>query len=78
MIKLGGIHSEKEAVNFLLDKVGDPYITSYVNHVSISSHPNARKAPHYIVPDIHARNFSVGRQTLNDSGSTSSAEAFLR
>jgi hypothetical protein len=62
-------------VNFLLDKVGDPYITSYVNHVS--SAPNSRKAPHSIVPDIHARNFPVGRQTINDSGSTSTAEAFF-
>ena len=72
MMNLGGIQSEKEAVNFLLDKVGDPHITSYVNH-----HPNSRKAPHFIVPDIHARNFPAGKETINDSGATSTAEAFF-
>ena len=29
IMKLGGVYSEKEAVNFLLDKVGDPHITAY-------------------------------------------------
>ena len=43
MMKVGGIHSEKEAVNFLIDKIGDPHITAYVNHVS--SHPNAERHP---------------------------------
>ena len=38
-MKLGGIHLVLEVVNFLIDKVGKPYITSYVNHVS--NHPNA-------------------------------------
>ena len=42
MMKLGGVFSEKEAVNFTLDKVGDPYITAYVNNVS--SYQNARKS----------------------------------
>jgi hypothetical protein len=32
MMKLAGISAEKEAVNFLLDKVGNPYITRYINH----------------------------------------------
>ena len=59
MMKLGGIQSEKEAVNFLLGKVGEPHITSYVNHVSREA--NARAAPHAIVPDMHAHNFPVGR-----------------
>ena len=75
MMKVGGIHSEKEAVNFLIDKIGDPHITAYVNHVS--SHPNARKAPHAIVPDVHAWNYPTGRQRVNDSGATSSAEAIF-
>ncbi len=39
MMKLGGKHSTAEAVNFLVDKIGHPCITSYVNHAS--SHPNA-------------------------------------
>ena len=77
MMKLGGgIRSEKEALNFLLDKVGESHVTSYVKHVP--SHQNIRKAPHSIVPDIHARNFPAGtKQTINDSGATSIAEAFF-
>ena len=59
MVKLGGIQSEKEAVNFLLGKVGKLHITSYVNHVSRKV--NARLALHSIVPDIHAHNFPVRR-----------------
>lgn len=75
MMKLGGIFSEKEAVNFILDKVSDPFITRYVNHVS--SAPNSRRAQHAIVPDLHARNFPAGRQRVNDSGATSTAEAIF-
>ena len=74
MMKLGGIHSQKEDVNFLLDNIGEPHITSYVNHVS--AHPNARKAPHAIVPDIHAFNYPTGKQRVNASGATLSVEAF--
>jgi hypothetical protein len=76
MMTLGGIHSAAEVVNFLVDKIGHPYITSYVNHVR--SHPTAQKAPHAIVPDIHAFNFPTGGQQVNDSGATSAAEAFFK
>ena len=31
----------------------------------------------YVVPDIHATNFPVGRQTINDSGAVSAAEAIF-
>ena len=76
MMNFGGISSEKEAANFLLlDKIGEPYITRYVNHVS--GYPNARRAPYSIVPDIHAHNFPTGRQSVNDSGATSSGEAIF-
>jgi hypothetical protein len=71
-MELGGIQSTAEAVNFLVDKKGHPYITSYVNHVS--SHPNAQ-APHASVPDIHAFNFPTGGQQVNYSRATSAAEA---
>ncbi len=74
-MKLGGIHSAAEAVNFLVNKIGHPCITSYANHVS--SLPNAQKAPHATVPDIHALNFPTGGQQVNDSGATSAAEAFF-
>ncbi len=75
-MKLGGMHSAAEAVNFLVNKIGQPYIMSYVNHVS--SHPNAQKAPHAVVPDIHAFNFPTGGQRVDESGATSAAEAFFK
>ncbi len=58
-MKLGGIHSVLELVNFLIDKVGKPYITSYVNHVS--NHPNAWEASYAydIMPDIEAFNTNL-------------------
>jgi hypothetical protein len=33
-----------------------------------------RKAPHAIVPDIHAFNFLTGGKQINDRGATSAAE----
>ena len=72
MMELGGIHSEKESVNFLLDKVRDPYMTFYMNHIARQTH--ARRATHDIVPDIHAWNFPSGRQMSNDIGIISVAE----
>jgi hypothetical protein len=59
----------------LINKIGHPFITSYVNHVS--SHPNAQKTPHAIVPDINAFNFPKGGQQVDDSGAVSAAEAFF-
>ena len=47
MLKLGGIHLKKKAVNFLLGKVGDPHIASHVNHVA--GQTNARRATHAVV-----------------------------
>lgn len=75
MVKLGDIHSEKDAVNFILDKVWEPYITNYMNRVS--RHSNARKTPHYVVPDLRAWNFPTGKQRVNDSDTTMTAEAFF-
>ena len=74
-MKLGGISSQKEAVNFFFDKVGEPHITSYINHLSYR--PNIFNAPHVIIPDIHAHNFPGGKQCVNDSGATTAAEAFF-
>ena len=67
IMKLGGIPSKKEAVNFLLGKVGDPHITLYVNHVSRQN--GNRRSQHAIIHGIHVTNFPVGRQRINDSGS---------
>ena len=66
---------EKEAVNFILNKVSDPFITRYVNHVSSST--NSRKAPYTIVPDLHAHNFPAGKHRVNNTEATSTAEAIL-
>ena len=74
--KWGGILSEKEASNFLLGKVGDPHIMSYVNHVARKNNGN-RRAQHAIVPDIHAMNFPAGKQRINDSGSSRVVEAIF-
>ena len=76
MMKVAGIHSEKEAVNFLLGKVPDPWMTHYVDHIS-SSHTSARNSPHAIVPDILAHEYPAGRQRINDSGASSSGDAFF-
>ena len=75
IMKVAGVHSEKEAVNFLLGKVGEPHITSYINHVSRKD--GHRKAMHAIIPDVHATNFPVGKQRVNDSGSRRDAEAIF-
>ena len=34
IMKVAAVHSEKEAVNFLLDKVGEPHINAYIEYVS--------------------------------------------
>ena len=74
-MKLARNNLEKETVNFLLGKVGKPHITSYVNHVTREA--NAQKAAHAIISDIHALNFPVERQTVNNSRVNSAAEAFF-
>ena len=74
-MKVGEVRSEKEAVNFLLGKVGEPHITGYINHVS--RRDGNRRAMHAVIPDIHATNFPVGKQRVNDSGSRRDAEAFF-
>jgi len=75
MMKLGGISAVKEAANFLIDKVGEPYITRYTNHIAFS--PNYKTAQHAIIPDFHVFNFPAGCQTINNSGATTSAEAIF-
>ena len=72
MMKLGGIYTEKEAVNFIIDKVSKPYNLLYINH--IVAHNSAKKSTFAIIPDLHAYNFSAGKQIVNDSGVMSIAE----
>jgi len=40
-------------------------------------HPNHRKIPYAILPDIHTFNFPVGEQTINDSGMFTSAKTIF-
>ena len=75
ILKVAGIHSHMEAANFLNGKVGEPYINNYINH--ITRHPNPRSSLHAIVPDIHTYNFPSGRQRINDSGASTTDEAFF-
>ena len=75
MMKLGGILSQAEAVNFLIGRIGEPHITQYVNHVA--SHLSARNAPYAIVPDILAHNLPTGHQKLGHSGATTVSPAIF-
>ena len=59
----------------MLGKAGEPHITSYINH--ISRREGNRRAMHAIIPDIHATNFPVGKQRVNDSGLRRDAEAIF-
>ena len=74
-MKVAGIQSYMEVANFLNGKIGEPYITNYINH--ITEHPNPRSALHAIIPDIHAYNYPLGRQRINDSGASTTDEAFF-
>ena len=33
-MKVGRVQLEKEAKNFLLNKVGEPHVAAYVNHIA--------------------------------------------
>jgi hypothetical protein len=74
MMKVAGIPSVKEAVNFLLGKVGEPHIKNYVDH--LASEAGRRNSLHSIVPDITATGYPAGKQTVNDSGASQSGEIF--
>ena len=75
IMKVAGIQSHTEAANFLNGKIGELYISNYINH--ISEHTNQRSARHAIIPDIHAYNYPSGRQRINDSGASTTDEAFF-
>ena len=75
MMKVAGIHSVKEAVNFLQGKVGNPYMQRYTDHQT--SQEGGRNSPYAIIPDILAINWPAGTQTVNDSGATDCGEAFF-
>lgn len=79
MMKVAGIRSDKEAANFLLGKVGEPYITAYIHHVTRERRPGHRgmRAQHAIIPDILAYNLPTGRQVVDDSGAHCTAEAIF-
>ena len=62
MMKLGGIYSQRQATNFLLGKVGDPYITRHVN--ALAGTTRSDHAKFAIIPDLHAINFPWGNNKL--------------
>ena len=74
MMKVAGIPSVKEAVNFLLGKVGEPYINNYVDH--LASEAGRRNSPFSIVPDMLTTGYPAGKQTVNDSGASQLGEIF--
>ena len=75
IMKVAGIQSHMEAANFLNGKIGELYISNYTNH--ITEHPNPKSALHAIIPDIHAYNYLLGRQRINDSKASTTDEAFF-
>jgi hypothetical protein len=76
MMKIDNINSTTEAANFLINKVRQPYIGDYVNHVtSQPGHPKIIQDA--IVPNLHATNYPTGSQIINDSGTSTSAEAIF-
>jgi len=66
-----------DAVNFFHGKVVQPFIEDYVHNISRQS-GNPRNARHAVVPpDIQATNYPTGRQVVNASGATRSADAIF-
>ena len=75
-MRSGEIFSKKEMVNFLMEKVSKPYAPAYINH--LVRYNRDWMVPYAIVLDLHAFNFPAGRQTVNNSGFSLSAEAFFK
>jgi hypothetical protein len=77
MMKVAGIRAVPEAANYLFDKLPEPFLSKYINH--IVQHPNQQNAPHSIIPDIHAYkyNFPSDQQNVNDSGASQTDEALF-
>ena len=73
MMKVAGIQSVKEAVNFLLGNFGEPYINNYVDHLS------SLKLVNVTLPLLlYTCGWIPGgyTKTVNDSGATQSGEIF--
>ena len=76
MMRIGNIDSVLEPVNFFHGKVGQPFIGDNVHNIT-SQPGNPRHARHAVVPDIHATNYPTGRQVVNASRATRSADAIF-
>jgi hypothetical protein len=76
MMKIGNIDSTTEAANFLINKVGQPYIGDYVNHIT-SQPGHSKNVQDAIVLDLHATNYPTRSQIVNDSGESRSTEAIF-
>ena len=74
-MKLGGIFSEKEASNFLVDEAGKPNVAAYIEYMV--SYPQVQQAPLAIGPKLHTFEVLERWQIINDSGTLSAAEAIF-
>ena len=77
MMRIGNIDLVLEPVNFFHGKIRQPFIGEYV-HIITSQPGNPRHARHAVVPDIHATNYPTGRQVVNASRATRSADAIFK
>ena len=70
---VAGVSAQRQAANFMLGKVRDPYMTRYINAMAKST--NRTCAKFAVIPDIHAINYPQGMHRANDSGATMNAKA---
>ena len=65
--------TDREAENFLANKVPEKYMRRYNKNLSMSKaqHKGKQKAPNSITPDIQVHNYPVGKKGGNDSGAQS-------
>ena len=66
MMKLAGVSAQRQAANFMLGKVRDPYMTCYINAMAKST--NRTCAKFALILDMHAINYPQGMHKVTDSG----------
>ena len=72
LMETGGMVTDREAENFLANKVPEPYLRRYNKHLcKTKAKGNGRKAEGAITPDIMTYNYPVGEGGGNDSGAQS-------
>ena len=73
IMETGGMITDREAENFLANKVPEKYMRRYNKNLSMNKaqHKGKQKAPDSITPDIQVHNYPVGKKGGNDSGAQS-------